>query len=209
MLATLAGSGSAEATVLIATQLNGGTKILRASGATDAVWNGTVGTFKVAVSGTDGQPLTQLGSTTSVIKPKNKPAATLDIWITDTNLPSLTGFFDSTFTENIVPAGWTITERTYYSAANATYGGTLLASNVFSTHGTADFTSKIIPLVGPYSVTHQYHLAATTTGGTALSTISLTGTSVPEPASWAMMIGGFGLAGAAFRRRPAKALSAY
>lgn len=36
-------------------------------------------------------------------------------------------------------------------------------------------------------------------------TISLdTAGAVPEPASWAMMIGGFGLAGAAMRRRPVK-----
>ena len=30
---------------------------------------------------------------------------------------------------------------------------------------------------------------------------------VPEPASWAMMIGGFGLAGAALRRRPTRAIA--
>ena len=34
------------------------------------------------------------------------------------------------------------------------------------------------------------------------------GDAVPEPASWAMMIAGFGLAGAAMRRRPSQALAA-
>jgi hypothetical protein len=34
-----------------------------------------------------------------------------------------------------------------------------------------------------------------------LSEVQFTGNAVPEPASWALMIGGFGLAGAALRRR--------
>lgn len=42
--------------------------------------------------------------------------------------------------------------------------------------------------------------------GTALT--DLTGTAVPEPASWAMLVAGFGLAGAAMRRRRAVQISA-
>jgi len=37
-----------------------------------------------------------------------------------------------------------------------------------------------------------------------LSEVRFTGAAVPEPASWVMMIGGFGLAGAALRRRTVK-----
>lgn len=37
-----------------------------------------------------------------------------------------------------------------------------------------------------------------------LSEVQFAGAAVPEPASWALMIGGFGLAGAALRRRSAK-----
>jgi hypothetical protein len=40
------------------------------------------------------------------------------------------------------------------------------------------------------------------------ATMNLTVTSVPEPASWALMIGGFGMAGAALRRRRAVAIAA-
>lgn len=38
-------------------------------------------------------------------------------------------------------------------------------------------------------------------GGFQLDNVNLSGSTVPEPASWAMMIGGFGLVGAAMRRR--------
>lgn len=38
---------------------------------------------------------------------------------------------------------------------------------------------------------------------TGLSEVRFDGAAVPEPGSWAMMIGGFGMIGAALRRRPA------
>ena len=41
-----------------------------------------------------------------------------------------------------------------------------------------------------------------------LSEVQFSGAAVPEPASWALMIAGFGLAGAALRRRPAAAVLA-
>lgn len=40
-----------------------------------------------------------------------------------------------------------------------------------------------------------------TRGGSYSGTATFSATSVPEPASWAMMLGGFGLMGAALRRR--------
>ena len=44
-------------------------------------------------------------------------------------------------------------------------------------------------------------------GGFSLDNVTLNGAAVPEPASWAMMIGGFGLLGAAMRRRTAAKVS--
>ena len=41
-----------------------------------------------------------------------------------------------------------------------------------------------------------------------VNAIGGTGAAVPEPASWALMIGGFGMAGAALRRRRAVAVAA-
>lgn len=40
-----------------------------------------------------------------------------------------------------------------------------------------------------------------------LSEVRFMGAAVPEPASWAMMLGGFGLLGTALRRRPARAFA--
>ena len=45
--------------------------------------------------------------------------------------------------------------------------------------------------------------AGVTDGREVLDYVTLDVASVPEPATWAMMIGGFGLAGAALRRRRA------
>jgi hypothetical protein len=55
----------------------------------------------------------------------------------------------------------------------------------------------------------SYSVAGGTSFGTArLGTFSVAPPSVPEPASWAMMVGGFGLLGAAMRRRRANAVFA-
>jgi hypothetical protein len=40
-----------------------------------------------------------------------------------------------------------------------------------------------------------------------LSEVRFTGAAVPEPASWALMLGGFGLLGTALRRRPTRAFA--
>jgi len=196
----LATSGSASATVYLATQLNGGGITFQSSGATAVVWSGVVGDFSVAgASGVAGPPPALLGTTTLVDKTKGTPAATLDIWITETNLSSLAGTFTSSFTENVLPATWTVTENTYYSASNALYGGTWLASATFGNVGTSVVATGPLSLIGPFSVTHQYHLAATA-GGSALSTVALS-SAVPEPAAWVMLLSGFALTGTALRRR--------
>ena len=46
-------------------------------------------------------------------------------------------------------------------------------------------------------------LSFTSESGTFLSDLAVTGGGVPEPATWAMMIAGFGLTGVAIRRRRA------
>ncbi|MHB8529448.1 MAG: PEPxxWA-CTERM sorting domain-containing protein [Caulobacteraceae bacterium] len=57
------------------------------------------------------------------------------------------------------------------------------------------------------SVTLQFQDILPTVAGydLGLDSVSVTGASIPEPASWAMMIIGLGLTGAAMRRRLAKA----
>jgi hypothetical protein len=83
------------------------------------------------------------------------------------------------------------------------------ASVIISYTGTLA-TLKITPLGGALQTyNYDYGFAPTGTGiglgffGTATADNFGTGGAVPEPASWAMLVTGFGLAGAAMRRRRA------
>jgi len=203
-------ASSANATVYIAYKYGAGPLTVVASDPTDATWAGTIApNLKVAtaVGSTAGYP-SVLDSTTFVKFNGGTHPADLDIFVTVDNLTSLTGFFDTGFTENVLLGSWNITQTAFYSASNALFGGTQLASYAFpgpsATTQTFDALSNNLSLTGPYSVTHQYHIVAPATGGPisrAQSTISVTATAVPEPATWALMLGGFGLAGTMLRSR--------
>ena len=212
----LAAASSANATVYIAYKYGAGPLTLVATDPTDASWSATIASnLKVTTTtGSSGGFPSVLDSNVSVkyTSVKNAPAPkTLDIFVTVTDLTKFLGKFDSGLTENQMTGNWKITESTFYSASNALYGGTLLASNLFTGPNklTANYDSitKNLGLAGPFSVTHQYHIIAPTSGATnsALSTISVTAQAVPEPATWAMMLAGFGLVGATYRRRSTKA----
>jgi hypothetical protein len=74
---------------------------------------------------------------------------------------------------------------------------------------TLDFTTNLA------AGTHKISLQATRIFGPArgvtsqyFDNVSLNVTPVPEPTAWAMLIGGFGLAGAAMRRRSSRKLAA-
>jgi hypothetical protein len=74
-----------------------------------------------------------------------------------------------------------------FTNGNNFIGLRAVASNGDTFYGFAFTTNNVLNSVGFETV--------------ANTTITAT-TAVPEPATWAMMIGGFGLAGAAMRRRP-------
>ena len=85
---------------------------------------------------------------------------------------------------------------------SATLGGAALTINHFggSYFGGADVDlSKGATL--PLSVTYDARSAATING-------NITFSAVPEPASWALMIGGFGLVGGFMRRRSVRSVKA-
>ena len=69
-----------------------------------------------------------------------------------------------------------------------------------STAYASNFRDAIPDDVGLGSVRSSVNFGGTTTGNYARFTLANAG-AVPEPATWAMMIGGFGLIGAARRRR--------
>lgn len=73
-------------------------------------------------------------------------------------------------------------------------GGTGMAfANLSNSFGTVNLTTGVGTLVGTIG---------------AGNLVDITAASVPEPASWAMMIAGFGLVGASMRRRVATAIAA-
>jgi len=215
----VATASSADATVYIAYSYGGGPVTLAAWDPTDALWSATiVPNLRVTTtSGSSGGYPSVLDSNVSVryTAGAGPTPLALDIFVTVDNLTSILAKFDSGLTENQLVGNWSITESTFVSASNALYGGTLLATNTFggplAQTATFDALSGNWNLTGPFSVTHQYHIVAPTSGPTsiALSTISVTANAVPEPAVWAMMLGGFGLAGLSLRTRAAKIRAGY
>ncbi|HEX7944307.1 MAG TPA: PEPxxWA-CTERM sorting domain-containing protein [Phenylobacterium sp.] len=204
-------AGSANAAIFIGLQQAGvdgdgggaacvsGGICTKASGAAAAVFFGTYGSFEMELlTGTQGVDPALLGSTTSDTNSLGA-GGTLDVYVTRTDIdgPVPLSFFSS-FTSNVLPAGWTVTQSTYVSTANALYTGTLLSSHLFTAADTFSETKAFAGGAGPYSVTTRYTLTAPTTGN-ALSTVAIA--SVPEPGTWALMITGFGGAGAMIRRR--------
>src|SRR5262249_44711443 len=97
--------------------------------------------------------------------------------------------FISSFTSNLLPPGWTVTETTRLDINNNLWIGNLLSTTTFNAIGTnvqaaAGFTGP-----GPYSVTQEYTITASG-AGSANSTIDL---STPE--SSAILLLGAGLVG--------------
>jgi hypothetical protein len=68
---------------------------------------------------------------------------------------------------------------------------------------TDDFSFTFNPYKGTFANNFLYATANPAIGGTFADRIVLTAAAVPEPATWALMIGGFAIAGAAMRRRTA------
>lgn len=162
---------------------NGGAITTEASGSGDVgIVSLTYGTFRFnnvsALDTTDlGMPDILFSNS---INASSASAGTIHVWITAQGLTQPTGVanLNSSFTSNVLPAGWTVTETTYYSATNALYGGTAVNSATFNNIGTSTQYS-LINFSSLFSVTQEYTI--TSTGlGTANNTID---TSVPEPGS--------------------------
>jgi hypothetical protein len=106
------------------------------------------------------------------------------------------------------------TAFSFYMGSPDDYNHVTVGGQTFS--GSALMGIPIIPADGNQGVgrTVTYHLGSVqhditfSSTGVAFEFDNLAVAGVPEPASWALMIGGFGLAGASLRRRRAVAAAA-
>lgn len=206
LVAFAAAAPAAQATVYLGLD-NGGGIVTVDSGALGAFYANAFGTFEFTVdSGTAGTFPQLLASTSHTNNNAGGDAGTLDVYATVDGLTgSIPKHFLSSFTSNVMPAGWSVRLRTYVDTGNGLFGGTLLADNTYTGLDSEDFHNGFVGGAGPYSVTARYTIVAPTQGDT-LATISLG--AVPEPGTWALMIMGFGGAGAMLRSRRKDLVSA-
>ena len=177
--------------------------VVVASGTNAAAFNDlpTPGTVAITASAAPLLPTDLLNSTSLNIQ-NNAGTHTVTVIITAQDLTGPLGInlFRSSFTSNVLPDGWTVTETTFIDPGNGLFTGNPLSSHDFSAIGTdVQLALGNAGLVGPYSLTEQYTLHSNSVGS-ALSTINIS--AIPEASTWAMMMLGFiGVGFIAFRRK--------
>ena len=124
------------------------------------------------------------------------------------NLTSGSPFFQSAFTNNGIPFGWTVEESTFLNAANTNvFGGALLSTYTFNCLSLGGCGAPAFnPLIALgnhgalFAATDEFVISATG-AGSSLSTINLN-SAVPEASTWAMILVGFGSMGfVAYRQK--------
>jgi hypothetical protein len=198
----VAAATPADAAITISYSINGGAVTTLATDAGtpgSAGFVGNAGGYFFNVGAT-GFPIALqpdfLTQSLNIQSGQNNTPATLNVYITQTGLNPYTGPLISTFTSN------TLTGAASSARVTSLVNATQLQTNLFTGPGT--FTGgNNISQAAPFSQTVRYDIAFTGTGpGTFNGTGNLT--AVPEPATWAMMIMGFGLVGGVMRRRSTK-----
>ena len=170
-----------------------------ASGKDSYVANAFGYAFDVSGTGFPLLSMPQLSTQTLDIRRETTGFNTIDVYVTQTGLTAFFPGLVSTFTSNTM-SGVTATISSYYDASNTQFGlANLLQSSNFTGAGVFS-DANLFSTSGLWSETVKYTLNFTGGAGSQFNgTANLT--AVPEPATWAMMLLGFGGIGAAMRRR--------
>lgn len=184
--------------------VNGGaiTTVTTSSGV--AGFFGSYGTFSVNLQG--AADATVLGLPTllssNTLNIANAAGGTLEVWVTAQGLSFANAqrLLESSFTVNgLVNAS--VVQNTFFSSANALYGGATPLGTFSTSTSPAKFVSPglVEDLTGPFSVTEEYVITSLA-GGSANLTATIS--AVPEPSTWAMLLIGFaGVGFTAYRGR--------
>lgn len=216
----IAAATSADAAIFIGVSVNGGaiTQVATDGGSGSANYNVTTGGFFYNVSGTGFPLLPSPTLNTQSVNISSTGPGTVEIFITQTGVgaATLANGLVSSFTSNTL-LGVNATITSYLGGSTATpFGdasGITLAS--FLGSNTQQYSATFPPsglMTGytPFNANTSSRLLSETvrytlnfTGGAGSNfngTANLTA-GVPEPATWGMMIVGFGLMGGVLRRR--------
>ena len=198
----LAAATPANAAIIFGVGFNGGavTQVSNDGGTGSGNYNTTTGGYFYNSSATGFPLLLQPNLLTQSVNIQQASATggTLNLYITQTDLAAFTGLLTSTFTSNSA-SNATAVLRSYFSATNELFGGTQLASATLNSPTAVSFANALTA-VGPFSQTVRYDITFGPGTGNFNGTANLTATAVPEPATWAMMLFGFGGFGYAMRR---------
>ena len=207
------GSPASADTISIGLQesgVNGGAVTTETSGASTASFSGSYGTFSSLLITAGGNAALDAGTilNSTDLNGSSPTAGTINIFITTLGNTWTTGTQSivNSFTTNLITAGWSVTEQTFYSATNALFGGTSLASVMFTAGDTTNQqTLSALLGDGPWSFTEEYTITATGAGNVN-NTIDANISAVPLPGALSLFAGGL-LGLTILGRRKRKALA--
>jgi hypothetical protein len=186
-------------TISIGMSENGSAISTVASGTGTASFDGSFGTFdanSVTAFGNPPQLDPSLLDSISLDTTNVSGDDTLDIFVTSQGLTAPTGNVDfiSSFTQQLLSKGWSVTEETFLDPSDGLYSETdPLGSATFSSLGSSTGSKYAVTGSGPYSLTEEI-IIKTDGKGSSSSTIDLQGTT-PLPGTLVLFVAGLAVLG--------------